>query len=526
MEWVSAVGAGTGSGSGGGPGGPTGVSPTGVSHTAVQLAAGDHAAWTGHDTWLMVVATASVAVIVLLAGWLRLHPFLALTIGAFGVTLSAGTPLDKAVTSFTTGVGDTFGDVGLLIVLGAVLGRMLADSGGINQIVDALTRRVGERGLPWAVTLIAAVVGLPMFFEAGFVVLIPIVLRLAWATGQPLLRVGMPAMVGLATVHALVPPHPGPLVAIDALHADVGLTLLFGLIIAVPCAVVAGPLLTRLVADRVPSQLPAFLGGSAPGSPNASGGQAGSEGASEGASGDASGSEAAEAAGDAEKGAPTRRPSFALTMLTVLLPVLLMLLKTLGDTVLQHGRLHSICEFLGDPPVALLLSVLMSLVTFGYGIGAGRTRVQSSLAASLPPVGGILIIVAAGGGYKQALLDSGVGDSIGIAAHQLHMPLLLLAWVVAAIMRTAIGSGSIATVTAAGIIGPLAGGLSTADASLVALSLGSGAAFLGHVNDASFWMFKEYLGLDIGGTLRTWTLSHTVLSLTSLACVLVMSLVV
>jgi gluconate:H+ symporter, GntP family len=521
MEWISADG-----GLGGGPGGP-GV-PTGVSRTAVELAAGQHAAWTGHDTWLMVVATASVAVIVLLAGWLRLHPFLALTIGAFGVTLGAGTPLSKAVTSFTTGVGDTFGDVGLLIVLGAVLGRMLADSGGINQIVDALTRRVGERGLPWAVTLIAAVVGLPMFFEAGFVVLIPIVLRLAWATGQPLLRVGMPAMVGLATVHALVPPHPGPLVAIDALHADVGLTLLFGLIVAVPCAVVAGPLLTRLVADRVPSQLPAFLADFAPSSRNASGGRATSDGDAEDGAGEEHGKDGAgEERGEsgAGEGGSTRRPSFPMTLLTVLLPVLLMLLKTLGDTVLQHGRLHSVCEFLGDPPVALLLSVLLSLITFGYGIGAGRARVQSSLAASLPPVGGILVIVAAGGGYKQALLDSGVGDSIGIAAHQLHMPLLLLAWVVAAIMRTAIGSGSIATVTAAGIIGPLAGGLSTADASLVALSLGSGAAFLGHVNDASFWMFKEYLGLDIAGTLRTWTLSHTVLSVTSLVCVLLMSLV-
>ncbi|MFI9274284.1 gluconate:H+ symporter [Kitasatospora sp. NPDC052896] len=454
------------------------------------------AAWTGHDTWLLAVVGISIAVVVVLISWLRVHAFLALMVGSFAVSLLSGEAVGKVADSFATGLGNITGKVGILIILGAVLGRLMADSGGIDQIVATLTGAVGPRRLPWAVTLVACLVGLSMFFEVGFVLLVPLVLQIAKRADYPVLRVGIPAMAGLATVHALVPPHPGVLVAITAVHAQIGLTLVYGLIVAVPCAIVVGPLFTAYAWPRVAATIPesalaAFT--------------------------------TSTTAGDE---APRRLPRFSVTLATVLLPIVLMMLKAGCDTFdLVHGTPYTVLEFLGTPVVALLVAVLVALGTFGYGLGFSRERVRESLSRSFPPIAGVLVIVGAGGGYSQALTDSGVNSAIGRAAGHLHIPLLLLAWLVAALMRTATGSGTVATVAAAGIVGPLAHGLGSTQAALLALSLGSGAAFLGHVNDAAFWMFKEYFGLSVGGTLRTWTVAHTLLSLTSLAGVLALNAV-
>ncbi|WP_329577107.1 GntP family permease [Kitasatospora sp. NBC_01250] len=461
--------------------------------------------WTGHDTWLLAVVGISIALVVVLISWLKVHAFLALMVGAFAVSLLSGEAVQKVADSFTTGLGNITGKVGILIILGAVLGRLMADSGGIDQIVSTLTRAVGPRGLPWAVTLVACLVGLSMFFEVGFVLLVPLVLQIAKRADYPVLRVGIPAMAGLATVHALVPPHPGVLVAITAVHASVGLTLVYGLIVAIPCAIVVGPLFTAYAWPRVEARIPdAALAAFTTTAVDA-------DGAAEGTAG---------AAG----AAPRRLPRFSVTLATVLLPIALMMLKAGCDTFhWAHGTLYTVLEFLGTPVVALLVAVLVALGTFGYAVGASREQVQASLSRSFPPIAGVLVIVGAGGGYSQALADSGVNAAIGRAAGHLHIPLLVLAWLVAALMRTATGSGTVATVAAAGIIGPMAHGLGSTQAALLALALGSGAAFLGHVNDASFWMFKEYFGLSVGGTLRTWTVSHTLLSLTSFAGVLVLN---
>lgn len=317
-----------------------------------------------------------------------------------------------------------------------------------------------------------------------------------------MLRIGIPAMAGLATVHALVPPHPGPLVAIQAVHASVGLTLIYGLIVAVPCAIVVGPLFTAYIWPKVSARVPetalaAFTT------------SAGTDGH------------------PVDEPDSRRMPRFSVTMGTILLPIVLMMLKAACSTAgLSQGTLYTVLDFLGTPVIAMLLTVLLALFTLGYATGASRQRVHESVVRSFPPIAGVLVIVGAGGGYSEALQDSGVNDAIGMAADHLDMPLLLLAWLVAALMRTAAGSGTVATVAAAGIVGPLAQGLDAPHAALLALALGSGAAFLGHVNDAAFWMFKEYFGLSVGGTLKTWTAAHTLLSLTSLASVLLLSLVV
>lgn len=454
-----------------------------------------NAPWSEYDTWLLALVGISIAVVVLLISWLKVHAFIGLAVGSFTVSLLSGHPIEKAAHSFTSGFGETSGKVGLLIVLGAILGRLLADSGGIDQIVHTLTRFAGPKRLPWALTLVAAIVGLPMFFEVGFVMLIPLVLQLARRGGHPVVRVGIPAMAGLATVHALVPPHPGPLVAIEAVHASVGLTLAIGLLVAIPCAIVVGPLFTAYIWPRVRAEIPEGV--------------------------------AAAFTTDKEQVEEGRRPRFSVTLGTILLPVVLMLLKAIASTVELHdGTMRTVLDFLGTPLIAMLIAVLVALFTLGYGIGSTRSNVHDSLTRSFPPIAGVIVIVGAGGGYSQALEDSGVNTAIGMAAHHLHLPLLLLAWLVAALMRTAVGSGTVATVATSGIIAPLAMGLDAPHATLVVLAIGSGAAFLGHVNDAAFWMFKEYFGLTVGGTLRTWTASHTLLSLTSFACVLLLNLVI
>ncbi|WP_405864423.1 SLC13 family permease [Streptomyces sp. NBC_00005] len=506
-------------------------------------------AWSGHDTWLLVLVGLSIATVVVLIAWARLHAFLALMLGAFTISMLSGEDVEKAADSFTTGVGATIGKVGVLIVLGAVLGRLMADSGAIDQIVATITRVAGPRRLPWAVTLIACIVGLPMFFEVGFVMLVPLVLQIARRSGQPVLRAGIPAMAGLATVHALVPPHPGVLVAISAVHADMGLTLVYGLIVAVPCAVVVGPLFTAYIWPRVTARIPesALAAFTTAGTTTA----------------DAMSGPAVSAEQIADRGVVTanaaahmttttaattsvsdrrtpisrgheevldqlqdkrRMPRFSVTIGTVLLPVALMMLKAACDTFgWAHGAVLTSVDFLGTPVVALLVAVVIALFTFGWTVGASRRQVHETLSRSFPPIAGVLVIVGAGGGYSQALHDSGVNSAIGQAAQHLHVPLILLAWLTAALMRTATGSGTVATVAAAGIVGPMAHGLDTTHAALLALALGSGAAFLGHVNDASFWMFKEYFGLTVGGTLRTWTVAHTLLSLTSLGAILALS---
>ncbi|OIK02156.1 hypothetical protein BIV23_25225 [Streptomyces monashensis] len=503
-------------------------------------------AWTGHDTWLLALVGISIAVVVLLISWAKLHAFLALMVSALTVSVLSGAGVEKAADSFTTGLGNIMGKVGILIVLGAVLGRLMADSGGIDQIVATLTRVAGPKRLPWAVTAIACIVGLPMFFEVGFVMLVPLVLQIARRADYPVLRVGIPAMAGLATVHALVPPHPGVLVAVNAVHADIGLTLVYGLIVAVPCAIVVGPLFTAYIWPRVGARVPdsalAAFTTAAPTSAAVTAAldharshvQAGAR-ASAPASAASTGvavTDRPEAPTDAvrEEGEPRSRrrtPRFSVTVGTILLPIALMMLKASCDTFhWAHGALLTTVEFLGTPMISLLAAIVVALFAFGWAVGSSRREVQETLSRSFPPIAGVLVIVGAGGGYSAALQDSGINAAIGEAAQHLHISLLLLAWLVAALMRTATGSGTVATVAAAGIVGPLAQHLDSPHAALVALALGSGAAFLGHVNDASFWMFKEYFGLSVGGTLRTWTVSHTLLSLTSLGVILLLNTVV
>ena len=483
---------------------------------------------------------------VVLIVWVKMHPFLALMLGTAVMGIVAGVaPLD-IVTSFTTGFGGTVGAVGLLIGLGAMLGALLADSGGADTIVDTIIGKVGSRGLPWAMALIAAILGLPLFFEVGVVLLVPVVILVARRTDVPLMRVGIPALAGLSILHGLVPPHPGPLVAIDALHADLGLTLLFGLIVAVPTLVLCGPLLARFVEQWVPlhasdEAVARVTGGNLGSGPAARhrqplrarqrelGGHCGGRRARGGATGTAEAPTASDEEpdrGPAPNGG-RRRPSFAFAVISITLPVIFMLVRAIAELTMTEGtQPRTFLEFIGTPAVALLLAVLLSMFLLGYSTGMSREGVEKAMGSGLPGIAGILLIVAAGGGFKQMLVDAGVGGVIADWAQGSGISTLLLGWLVAVGVRLATGSATVATITAAGIVSGIAVDLPTNEVSLLVLAIGCGSLFFSHVNDAGFWLVKEYFGLTVGQTIKSWSVMETAISVVGVICVLLLNLVV
>ncbi len=432
-----------------------------------------------------------IAVIVLLITRLKLHAFLSLTIGSLVLGAVAGAPLDKVIASFTAGLGSTVAGVGVLIALGSILGKLLADSGGADQIVDTILARASKRSMPWAIVLIAGVIGLPLFFEVGIVLLIPVVLLVARRGGHSLMRIGIPALAGLSVMHGLVPPHPGPLAAIDAIGADLGVTLALGVLVAVPTAVIAGPLFSRFAARWVDIAPPEKLVPQRP-------------------------------AEDLE-----RRPGFAAAVGTVLLPVALMLVKALVDVVVDDPKNHvqRVADVIGSPLVALLAAVLVGMVTLGRAAGFGRERLAGTVEKSLVPIAGILLIVGAGGGFKQTLIDIGVGRMILDISEDWSVSALLLAWLIAVGIRLATGSATVATISAAGLVAPLAADMSTTHSALLVLAVGAGSLFFSYVNDAGFWMVKEYFGMSVGQTVKTWSLMETIISVVGLGCVLLLSVV-
>ncbi|MEV0207589.1 MULTISPECIES: GntP family permease [unclassified Streptomyces] len=441
---------------------------------------------------LGIAVLAGIAVIVLLITKFKLHAFLSLTIGSLVLGAVAGAPLDKVITSFSTGLGSTVASVGVLIALGSILGKLLADSGGADQIVDTILAKASGRAMPWAMVLIASVIGLPLFFEVGIVLLIPVVLMVARRGNFSLMRIGVPALAGLSVMHGLIPPHPGPLVAIDAVHANLGVTLALGILVAIPTVIIAGPLFSKVAARWVDAPVPERM---LP--PRAS--------------------------EELEK-----RPGFGATLTTVLLPVVLMLLKALVDIVIDdpENLTQRVFDVIGNPLIALLAAVIVGMFTLGRAAGFTKERITDTVEKGLMPIAGILLIVAAGGGFKQTLIDSGVGQMILDISKDWSIPALLLAWLIAVIIRLATGSATVATVSAAGLVAPLAADMSTSHTALLVLAIGCGSLFFSHVNDAGFWLVKEYFGLSVGETIKTWSVMETIISVVGGALVLLLSVII
>ncbi|WP_433795557.1 GntP family permease [Actinoplanes sp. CA-252034] len=488
---------------------------------------------------LVLAAVLGIAVVVLLIAWAKWHPFLALISGAAVLGLAAGAAPADTIESFTKGLGTTAGGVGVLIALGSMVGALLAESGGADGIVNRIVNGVSGAALPWAMAGVAALIGLPLFFEVGVVLLVPIVLLVVRRTDVGLLRLGIPALAGLSVLHGLVPPHPGPLVAIDSLQADLGLTLMFGLICAIPTVIIAGPVFGNFIAKRVPLPVPALLGAgaSSAGASSASATSAGLADADRPSTGPVGGQDfvdrddLADPVGPGKKVdeqlGPRRNPGFWAAVLTVLLPVALMLARGAAELLLPEGdAVRDVLEVVGEPVVALLAGVFVAMWALGKRAGFDRRETNAVLGGALPPIAGILLIVAAGGGFKQVLVDAGVGNVIADAARDANINALLLGFLVAVGIRVATGSATVATITAAGIVAPLATTLDRPEVSLLALAIGAGSLFFSHVNDAGFWMVKEYFGMTVGQTIKTWSIMETIISVVGFACVMLLSLIV
>jgi GntP family gluconate:H+ symporter len=464
---------------------------------------------------LVLAALAGIALIVVLITVAKLHPFLALIFGGITVGIVAGVNMGDVLESFADGFGTTAAGVGVLIALGAMFAKLLADSGGADEIVDTIVGHASPRALPWAMALVGAIIGLPMFFEIGLVLLMPVIYLVAKRSQLSLVTVGIPALAGLSAMHGLVPPHPGPLTAIDLLGADLGITLALGVAVAIPTVIVAGPLFGRLagrwVVLDVPDRFDADdFGGN-------------------GGAGAAAGEVEAGGAGAATQTATRtqrQRPSFGVTLFSVLLPVALMMGKALVDIFIddESNLLRQTFDIIGRPLMALLIAVVVGMFTLGKGAAMTRDQIAKCLETSLPPVAGIILIVAAGGGFKQVLVDTGIGTKLAEWATAANISVILLAWVLAVLIRLATGSATVATITASSLMLGLVEGMSTGQISLIVLAVGAGSVFFSHVNDAGFWLVKEYFGMSIGQTIKTWSIMETVLSVTGLILVLILGI--
>ncbi len=439
-----------------------------------------------YDVGLAIVAV--LALIILIARY-KLNPFIVIFVISLAVPLLTGMPASNVVKSFETGVGNALGHLAIIIALGTMLGKMLAESGGAAQIAKTLIRWFGPNNIPWAMLAIGIVVGLPVFFEVGFVLLIPIAFNVARDTGRPLLLVALPLITGLSVVHGLMPPHPAAMLAVQAFHADIGRTILYALIVGIPAAIVAGPLYALFISPRTP--LP---------------------------------DENPMAEQFLQQMPDHKLPPFNITVLTLLLPVILMLLGSFADLFTAPGSAaYTFLTFIGNADISLLLAVVLSFYTLGFRLGMTRETILKHTNECLAPTAMITLLIGAGGGFGHVLIDSGISHAIVKLALGAHVSLIVLAWLLAAVVRLAVGSATVAMITSAAIVAPIAAHVPGAQAPLLVLATGAGSLIFSHVNDGGFWLVKQYLNMTVEQTLKSWSVLETLLSVGSLAMVLLLS---
>ena len=442
-------------------------------------------------------ALVAVGVLILLIARFKVHPFVALVAVSLGLGAATGMSPGALVKAFQDGVGATLGTIAVVVGLGTMLGKMMAESGGATRIATTLIGWFGERRVHWALMVVAFIVGIPVFFQVGFVLLIPLVFTIARRTGTSLVKVGIPLVAGLSVVHGMVPPHPAAFLAVTTFGADLGRTILYALLVGLPTAALAGPIFAVWIAPRITLPLD---------NPMAA---------------QLEGREATD---------PTTAaalPSLGLSLFTILAPVLLMVGASAADVaLLKGGHLRATLDFLGSPLVALLLSLLFSFWSLGIARGIVAARILSLANDCLAPTAAILLVIGAGGGFNRVLIESGVGASIAEVAIRTRVSPLLLAWIVATLVRVATGSATVAITTAAGIVAPIAAATPHANAELLVLATGAGSLMLSHVNDSGFWLIKEYFNMTVLQTLKTWTVAETIIGVAGLGFTLLLSLAV
>lgn len=447
-----------------------------------------------HSLYLLIIAAVAVVGLILLIVFAKLNPFIALLGASLGLALAAGMAPQAIIHSFEAGLGNTLGHIAVVIALGTMLGKMMAESGGADQIAFTLIRLFGEKRVHWAMVVIGLIIGLPAFFEVGFVLLIPVAYTVARRTRTSLVLVGLPLVAGLSVVHGLVPPHPAAMLAVTLFHADVGRTIFYALLIGIPTAIIAGPVWAKIIAPHI--QLP-----------------------DENPMADQFLDHASAAEG-------RELPGFALTLATILLPVVLMLAGSLATAITRKGSTaNEVLGFIGNDDIALLIGAVFSFYSLGRLRGITRATILRYTNECLGPTALITLLVGAGGGFGRILEDSGVAHAVIQLALNSHIPLLLLAWLLAALMRLATGSSTVAMSTAAGIVAPIALHNPNVNPSLLAIATGAGSLIFSHVNDGGFWLVKEYFNMSVADTLKIWSICETLISVVALGLTAAVSLV-
>ncbi|GAA1051190.1 gluconate:H+ symporter [Arthrobacter russicus] len=477
------------------------------------MPAEDHDFWGNHvsagSIQLLLIALGGVVVLVLLiVSKLKLHPLLALMGVSILVGMAAGMDLGKIADAIEKGAGETLGNVGIVIALGAILGKILSDSGATERLANAILDRSSARALPWAMSGAAFVIGIPMFFEVGLVMLLPLIFSVAkkleergGLKGSPYIWVGVPAIAALAAMHGMVPPHPGPLTAIATLRTDVGPTLLYGIVAGVPAIILAGPVYARLIAPKMRVRPDAALLAQYTSAP------------------------VGQSAGGLQRNPEKPGPGLAISLLAVLLPALLMLFRTAGEAAFPlDSAAGKITVFLGEPVIAMFVGVVFAVVVLAYGRGAGGAEVRHSMAESLKAVAGILLIIAGGGAFKQVLVDAKVGDAIVDLTQNLALPALVLGWLIAMLLSVSTGSSTVGVVGASGLLAPLALADPSLNLPLLVIAIGSGSLFFAYANHASFWLVKESFGMSMGEATKAFSVTQSIVSLVGLGMALLLNL--
>ncbi|WP_282035420.1 GntP family permease [Metabacillus indicus] len=446
---------------------------------------------------LIIVGIGIIALLVLIMG-LKLNTFVSLIIVSFGVALALGMPLETIVKTIEAGLGGTLGHLALIFGLGAMLGKLIADSGGAQRIAMTLVNKFGVKNIQWAVVAASFIIGIALFFEVGLVLLIPIVFAIARQLRVSILYLGIPMTAALSVTHGFLPPHPGPTVISGEYGADIGQVLLYGIIISIPTVLLAGPVFTKIAKKIVPDSFTK------------------------------TGSIAS--LGEQKTFKLEDTPGFGISVFTALLPVILMSIATIITLVqntvgLDDNSFLASIRFIGEAGTAMLISLLFAIYSMGIARNIPMKQVMDSCTTAITHIGMMLLIIGGGGAFKQVLIDGGVGTYVADLFEGTSMSPILLAWIIAAILRISLGSATVAALTTAGLVIPMLG-TTDVNLALVVLATGAGSLIASHVNDAGFWMFKEYFGLSMKETFATWTLLETIISVAGLVFILLLSLFV
>ncbi|HEV3325220.1 MAG TPA: gluconate:H+ symporter [Puia sp.] len=435
----------------------------------------------------LLIVVFGILLLVLLISWGKINAFLAFLVVSIAMGLLLGIPFESVAGSVYRGIGDTLGQLAIVIVLGAMLGKIVAESGAAQRIATFMMNAFGQKYIQWALMVTGFIIGIPLFYNVGFVLMVPLIFSVVYKYKLPAIYIGLPMLASLSVTHGFLPPHPAPAALVGQFHANMGKTLLYGMTIAIPAVILAGLVYSRTLKHIVASPLEGLVAAEKP---------------------------------DAQL------PGIGNSLLSSLLPVMLLMLTTILPLV-THPDLKekNLLLFIGDPSIILLVAIAVATYTLGIRGGMPIKKIMHIYEDAVKDVSVILLIVAGAGALKEVFSDSGVSREI--AAHLQNWPVhpLVLGWLMAAIIRVCLGSATVAGLTAAGLILPLIARMHV-DPNLMVLSVGAGSLFFSHVNDSGFWMFKEYFNLSIKDTIRSWSVMETIVSVVGLAGVMVLNLVV